>query len=184
MEILCCRGLFCGAGARGSPLDCIKFPLELQRKELSFVKAKEMVMHMKYKTLLALLSVIALCIIIGSGFCTRNDVMLTDYQAADDILTMKVDVSDSMGYVRACSEKQDGDRLYVRFWSAFGGYSGSLGASDSFSIKVPDACREIYFCRSGNESDLVLSRDDAASGWKREPFGEDASMQVQANVQK
>lgn len=145
-----------------------------------------MVMHMKYKTLLALLSVIALCIIVGSGFCTRTDVMLTDYHTADDgsILTMKVGVADPMGYVRACSEKQDGDRLYVRFWSAFGGYSGSLGASDSFSIKVPDMCREIYFCRSGDESDLVLSRDDVTSDWKREALGADASMQVQANVQK
>ena len=128
-------------------------------------------MHMKYKTLLALLSVIALCIIIGSGFCTRNDVMLTDYQAADDILTMKVDVSDSMGYVRACSEKQDGDRLYVRFWSAFGGYSGSLGASDSFSIKVPDACREIYFAAAAMKAIWYCH------GTMRRPAGKENSLE-------
>ena len=127
---------------------------------------------MKYSVLLTALIVIALVIVIGSGFDTRGDVVLGDFREAEDggAVTVEVAVASPMGYVRSADGVQTGDGLYVRFYSAFGGYNGTLGARDSFELTTPDDCREIYFYRDGNdggEYDLVLRRDDASSDWER-----------------
>ena len=127
---------------------------------------------MKYRILLAVLLTIALVIVVGSGFSARTDVILNDYGSTQDgsSLTMEIGVAAPMGYVRACSEKQVGERLYIKFYSAFGGYNGSIGAKKSFLIETPDMCREIYFYRDGESEDaydLILSREDASSAWER-----------------
>ncbi len=127
---------------------------------------------MKYHVLLSVLIVIALVIVVGSGFDTREDVVLGGYRAHADggAVTVEVDVTSPMGYVRSASERQEGDGLYVRFFSAFGGYNGTLGARDSFELETPEDCREIYFyCADGSDDGyhLVLRREDAASAWER-----------------
>ena len=127
---------------------------------------------MKYQALLTVLVVIALAIVIGSGFDTRVDVVLGGYREHADggAVTVEVDVTSPMGYVRSVSEQQRDGCLYVRFYSAFGGYNGSIGAKDSFELKTPEDCREIYFfCDGDNEDgyDLVLRRADASSAWER-----------------
>ena len=127
---------------------------------------------MKYRIFLAVLLTIALVIVVGSGFSARTDVILNDYGYTQDgsSLTMEIGVAAPMGYVRACSEKQVGERLYIKFYSAFGGYNGSIGAKKSFLIETPDMCREIYFYRDGESEDaydLILSREDASSAWER-----------------
>ena len=127
---------------------------------------------MKYPVLLTVLIVIALAIVVGSGFDTRGDVVLGSFRETADgrAVTVEVDVTSSMGYVRSTSETQTGDGLFVKFYSAFGGYNGSLGARDSFDLTVPDDCCAIYFYRGGStggEYDLVLRRADASSDWER-----------------
>jgi hypothetical protein len=127
---------------------------------------------MKYSVLLSVLIVIALAIVIGSGFDTREDVVLDDYRTHADggAVTVEVDVISPMGYVRSAKERQEDGRLYVSFYSAFGGHNGSIGARDSFELTTPADCREIYFLcdnSSGDGYDLVLRRDDASSAWER-----------------
>ena len=127
---------------------------------------------MKYSTLLSVLIVIVLAIVIGSGFDIRGDVVLDDYRADADggAVTVEVDVISPMGYVRSVRERQDGNCLYVSFYSAFGGHNGSIGAKDSFELTTPADCREIYFVCDGtaeNRYNLVLRREDAASAWER-----------------
>ena len=77
---------------------------------------------MKYSVLLSVLIVIALAIVIGSGFDTREDVVLDDYRTHADggAVTVEVDVTSPMGYVRSAKERQEDGRLYVSFYSAFG----------------------------------------------------------------
>jgi hypothetical protein len=99
-------------------------------------------------------------------------VVLDDYRADADggAVTVEVDVTSPMGYVRSVRERQDGNCLYVSFYSAFGGHNGSIGAKDSFELTTPADCREIYFLcdnSSGDGYDLVLRRDDASSAWER-----------------
>jgi hypothetical protein len=125
----------------------------------------------KYHVFLAVLIAIALMIVIGSGFDARGDVILGSFRETADggAVTVEVVVASSMGYVRSADRTQTGDGLYVKFYSAFGGYNGSLGARDSFELETPDHCREIYFYRDGDAGgayDLVLRRDDAASDWE------------------
>ena len=127
---------------------------------------------MKYQVVLTVLVVIALSIVIGSGFDTREDVVLGGYREHADggAVTVEVDVTSPMGYVRSAREQQKDGCLYVKFYSAFGGYNGSLGAKDSFELKTPEDCREIYFfCEGDSEDgyDLVLRRADASSAWER-----------------
>ncbi len=127
---------------------------------------------MKYSVLLTVLIAIALAIVIGSGFDTRGDVVLDSFRetADGDTVTVNVAVTSAMGYVRSVDETQTDDGLYVKFYSAFGGYNGSLGARDSFELTIPEDCREIYFYRdgqAGGEYDLVLRRDNASSDWER-----------------
>ena len=127
---------------------------------------------MKYPVLLTVLIVIALSIVVGSGFDTRGDVVLGSFRETADgrAVTVEVDVTSSMGSVRSTSEMQTEDGLFVKFYSAFGGYNGSLGARDSFDLTVPDDCCAIYFYReggTGGEYDLVLRRADASSDWER-----------------
>ena len=126
----------------------------------------------KYSVLLTVLIVIALAIVIGSGFDTRGDVVLDSFRetADGDTVMVNVAVTSSMGYVRSVDETQTDDGLYVKFYSAFGGHNGSLGAKSSFELTTPDDCCAIYFYRdgqTGGEYDLVLRRANAASDWER-----------------
>lgn len=127
---------------------------------------------MKYSTLLSVLIVVVLAIVIGSGFDTRSDVILDDYRAHADggAVTVEIDVTSPMGYVRSVRERQEDGRLYVSFYSAFGGHNGSIGAKDSFELTTPADCREIYFFGDNtvdNGYHLVLRREDASSAWER-----------------
>ena len=127
---------------------------------------------MKYPMLLTVLIVIALAIVVGSGFDTRGDVILDSFREAEDggAVTVEIAVASPMGYVRSAYEKQTDEGLFVKFYSAFGGYNGTLGARDSFELTTPDDCCAIYFYRdgsSGGEYDLVLRRANAASDWER-----------------
>ena len=127
---------------------------------------------MKYHRLLVVLVLIALVIIVGSGFDARGDVTLSDFSTEDDggAVTVEVGVSSPMGYVRTAKERQEGDSLYVTFYSAFGGHNGSIGARDSFELTTPDSCRAIYFYSGsapGAEYHLVLRRDGADEDWER-----------------
>ena len=127
---------------------------------------------MKYQALLTVLIAVAMLIVIGSGFDLRGDVVLGGYREHADggAVTVEVDVSSPMGYVRSTKARQEDGCLYVCFYSAFGGYNGSIGARDSFDLETPDDCREIYFYRDGAAEDgydLVLRRADAASSWER-----------------
>ena len=124
---------------------------------------------MNYRILLAVLVVIALAIVIGSGFDLRGDVVLGGYREHADggAVTVEVDVTSPMGYVRSAKERQEGGCLYVSFYSAFGGHNGSIGAKDSFELQTPTDCREIYFYCDGDGYDLVLRREDASSSWER-----------------
>lgn len=127
---------------------------------------------MKYRGFLTVLIVIALAIVIGSGFDTREDVVLGGYRTRADggAVTVEVDVTSPMGFVRSAEERQEDGCLYVRFYSAFGGHNGSIGARDSFELETPEDCREIYFYCDGTQADgydLVLRREDADSAWER-----------------
>ena len=126
---------------------------------------------MRYRGLLTVLILIALTIVVSSGFIARGDVVLGAFRETEDgsALTVEVDVVNSMGHVRSASEEQVGDCLYVKFYSAFGGHNGTLGARSSFELETPDTCREIYFFRDDQPNeryDLVLRRDSADAKWE------------------
>ncbi len=134
--------------------------------------------RMKYHGLLSVLIIIALAIVIGSGFDAREDVVLGSFRESVDgeAVTVSVGVTSPMGYVRSASERQEGDGLYVKFYSAFGGHNGTLGARDSFELETPENCREIYFYGTKGDGaadgeddgyNLVLRREDASSAWER-----------------
>lgn len=113
-------------------------------------------------------AVLAGVLFLGSGFVKRTDVVLGGYMLAEDgaSITLQAGPAGSMGYIRESVTEQDGDALYVSFYTAFGGLNSSIGAKDTFTLPVDPACRVICFDRGDGEYAPVLQRDAATGEWQ------------------
>lgn len=116
-------------------------------------------------------AVLAGMLFLGSGFVKRPDVVLGGYTLAEDgaSITLQAGPAGSMGYIREATARQDGDTLYVAFYTAFGGLNSSIGAKDTFTLPVDPACRVICFDRGGGEYAPVLQRDAVTGEWQTIP---------------
>lgn len=107
---------------------------------------------------------------VGSGFTKNTSAVITDYTVSDDgkEITLNVSLASSAGYIRdvAVHQQQDG-KMYLDFYSAFGGFNGSIGAKDSFTVKLNDETTIIAVYRNPNCYEEVLVRADDGS-WKRD----------------
>ncbi len=61
-------------------------------------------------------------------------------------MVLEVRVQDDADFIRGMNVKQDEDRLYLSFYSTFGGKS-KLGAEHRFLVKLPEGCSAVYFDR-------------------------------------
>lgn len=118
----------------------------------------------------ALLLGLAAALFVGSGYITRDDVVLHDYSLSEDgtELTLSAGLSGSMGYIRGFRAARDGDGdLRLSFYSAFGGFNSSLGARSEFSLALEEGDREIYFSRPDGGYELILLKDGQTGQWQR-----------------
>lgn len=122
-------------------------------------------------TLVALLAIILVSLVVGSGFSVRTDVALLDYSLSEngDEIIIKTAISSSMGYIRDYKDEGGGDKPhYLKFYSAFGGPNGSIGAKDEFTLTLQPDDTEIYFYRGEQEYDLVLSKNELTGEWQKQ----------------
>ena len=95
------------------------------------------------------IAIIALAVIIAlmtmylvvPGFTKMGNVFIVDFSVSEDgsEMTVTVGVSSSIGYVRKVSEhQQQGGKLYLDCYSAFGGINGSWGAKNEYTIQLDD----------------------------------------------
>lgn len=127
---------------------------------------------MKKKLAVSAIVVIALIALycVGTGFMTREDVMLFDYSVTQDgtAITLKAQTATSMGYVRGYKDGGGGVKPhYLTFYSTFGGMNSALGATDTFVLEVEPNDTEIYFNRSDNGFELVLMKNETTGEWSR-----------------
>ena len=116
-------------------------------------------------TIIALAVMIALTAIylVAPGFNKMANVYIVDYSVSENgtEMTITVGVATSIGYVRKISEhQQQGGKLYLDCYAAFGGINGSWGAKNEYTIQLDDDTEMIAIYRSPNCYDPVLKKDE------------------------
>ena len=92
------------------------------------------------------------------------------YSVAEDgtAITLGVQVSSSMGYVRGFKDNGGGVKPhYLTFYSTFGGLNSSFGTVNAFVLELDPDDTEIYFNRPDNGYELVLIKEEATGEWIR-----------------
>lgn len=118
----------------------------------------------------AIILVIILSFLIGTGFRERSDVILADFAISENgtKLTFQTAIPTSIGYIRGF--KNDGGiekPHYLTFYSTFGGLNNSFGAKNEFELALNESDTEIYFNRAGGGYELVLQKDVDTGNWIR-----------------
>lgn len=127
--------------------------------------------HVKKKTvlLIGLITVVFFICFIGSGFMKNAFVTVEKYTVNADgtEITIHTSVASSMGYVRKVSiHEQQGGKMYLDFYSAFGGMNGRIGAKNVYILPLKVETESIGIYRNSDCYEQVLVKD-ADGIWKR-----------------
>lgn len=97
----------------------------------------------------------------------RNDVFLHGFEVSEDgkIMTLKVDVTSSAGYLRKMEQTSGSMNPYLTFYSTFG-INSKLGAKDTYQIELNENMDEVYFYKGDRGYVKVLEKDEATGEWK------------------
>lgn len=119
------------------------------------------------------IGIIILTLIIVSGLLILStggkiaSVMLNDYSISKDgkVLTLKVGVASSIGYIRRLKESQEENKKYITFYSTYG-LNSNIGAKSEFQIDLNPSCNEIYFYRGDDGYVSILRKNDKTKDWE------------------
>ncbi|SHN83522.1 hypothetical protein [Desulfitobacterium chlororespirans] len=124
------------------------------------------------KKKLGVIAILTIIIVIGLLFlCTGGKMasaMLVDYSLSEDgkIMTLKVGVATSMGYVRTLKTSEDGNKKRITFYSTYG-LNSNIGAKNEFQVELSPSCDEIYFYSGNDEYKLKLQKNNQTNAWER-----------------
>ena len=98
----------------------------------------------------------------------RMDVLLTGYTVSEDggAMTLRAGVAGSMGYIRTLKAREDGDKIYLTFYSTFG-LNSTIGAKNEFKIKLGPSSDRIYVYGATGEYKPILQKNSATNGWEK-----------------
>ncbi|MBQ8902657.1 MAG: hypothetical protein IJY87_06355 [Bacilli bacterium] len=118
---------------------------------------------MKKKNIIIIASIVIIAFISLFILITgraRTDVYLKDYEISSDgkTMTLKIDVTNSSGYVRKMKRTSGSTNYYYTFYSTFG-INSKIGAKDTFTINLDENVNEIYFYTGDGGYKLVLQKD-------------------------
>ena len=106
---------------------------------------------------------------VSSGFIKNTSVFINDYPVSSDgkKITINVGVSSSMGFIREVKvHQQQGGKLYLDCYSAFGGLNGRIGAKDTFTFLLSEDTSSIAVYRNSDCYETVLVKN-ADCLWQR-----------------
>lgn len=106
---------------------------------------------------------------VSSGFIKNTSVFINDYTVSSDgkKITINVGVSSSMGFIREVKvHQQQGGKLYLDCYSAFGGLNGRIGAKDTFTFLLSEDTSSIAVYRNSDCYETVLVKN-ADGLWQR-----------------
>lgn len=124
------------------------------------------------KTLLALAAIalaFLLLLVLGSGFMKQSSVYIDHWEVSPDNaqMTIHVGVASSMGSVRCIRvHQQQGGKLYLDPYQAFGGFNGSVGAKSEYTVALSSDTHLIALYRNVNCYEPILQRDEDGT-WQR-----------------
>lgn len=126
---------------------------------------------MKKKIAIAVIAVLAVFLFyfIGTGFLKNGSTYIDEYAVSEDgsEITLDISVASSAGYIRAATvSQQEGGKLYIDCYSAFGGFNGSIGAKNRFTLPLEEDTTMIGIYRNTNCYEAVLQKD-ADGIWQR-----------------
>ena len=128
---------------------------------------------MKKKVIIIILVALGLVFlwIIASGFSIQTNTYITDdFAVSEDgsMITFKVGVGSSMGYVRGYKDEGGGVRPhYLKIYSAWGGVNSSIGAKNEFVLELEPEDTEIYLYHGDGGYELALKKDVTSGEWYR-----------------
>ena len=123
-------------------------------------------MKKKAVLIIGIITVVFSIYFIGSGFLKNSSVYIEDYALSADgaEITIHTGVASSMGYIRKVSiHQQEGGKLYLDCYSAFGGVNGRIGAKNTFTFQLDEDTSVIAIYRSTNCYEEVLIKDEDGS---------------------
>ena len=122
---------------------------------------------------LTIIAIIILLILgayyIGLGFLPRTDVVVADFEVSEqeDEMTIYTYILSSAGYSRTVKNvSDDPEKMMLKFYSAFGGVTGSIGAKSKFDLPLSPECKEIYVLLY-DDYRLTLAKNPTTGEWER-----------------
>ena len=122
---------------------------------------------------LTIIAIIILLILvayyIGLGFLPRTDVVVADFEVSEqeDEMTIYTYILSSAGYSRTVKNvSDDPEKMMLKFYSAFGGVNGSIGAKSEFDLPLAPECKEIYVLLY-DDYRLTLAKNPTTGEWER-----------------
>ncbi len=99
---------------------------------------------------------------LASGFRKQGSVYVYDFTVSQDgqTITLDVGVSSSIGYIRKLDVKeQQGGKLYLDCYAAFGGINGKFGAKTSYTLPLDNETSMIAIYRGTDCYETVLEKN-------------------------
>ena len=105
----------------------------------------------------------------GLGFLPATNVVVTDFEVSEqqDSMTIHTSIATSAGYTRSVKNVSDNpEKMKLKFYSAFGGINGSIGAKSEFNLPLSPECKEIYVLLY-DDYRLTLAKNPTTGEWER-----------------
>lgn len=104
-------------------------------------------MKKKLSIIIVVLLLLGCAYYFGVGFLPATNVVVTDFEVSEqqDSMTIQTSIATSAGYTRSVKNvSDDPEKMMLKFYSAFGGVNGSIGAKSEFDLPLSPECKEIY----------------------------------------
>lgn len=125
-----------------------------------------------------LITIVAVVIFLSTGGA-RTDVYLKDFEVSEDgkMMTLKVGVSGSVGYVRKIERTNGSTNGYYTFYSTYG-INSKIGSKDTFEIELDDNMDEIYFYTGNKGYKIVLARWHPTQEWEKVNYADEERIKI------
>lgn len=104
----------------------------------------------------------------GVGFLPATNVVVTDFEVSEqqDSMTIHTSIASSAGYTRSVKNvSDDPEKMMLKFYSAFGGVNGSIGAKSEFDLPLSPECKEIYVLLY-DDYKLLIAKNPTTGEWE------------------
>ena len=116
-------------------------------------------------TISAVIIILAGVCIIAPGYFKNGNADITDYSVSADGTEMTIKVEASSGHIRKVAESQQhGGHLYLDSYYAFGGFNGTIGANEEYTIQLDEDTEMIAVYRNTNCYEPVLEKNADGKG--------------------